>query len=300
MRAIVTGGAGFIGSHLVDRLIELGTEVVVFDNLVTGYMTNINPKATFIHVDVSDRDKLTPLGHVFKDCDVIFNLAASKKHSCLKDPVYDLRVNGGGTLMLLQLAKKHGVKKFVHTSTGSVYGSYDGVITEQTPTDPVSYYGVSKLAGERYVQVFNHLHGLDTTILRIFHVYGNRQPNDDETGGVVAIFSREIKEDGTMHIWGDGGQQRVFTHVSDIVSANITSWKSPQSKGQVYNCASEERVTVSELAIRLMDYYGNKKIPIVYGDPLVGDIYSFNLNTSKVNALGVHFKSFSEGINHLD
>lgn len=299
MKAIVTGGAGFIGSHLVDRLIEMDVEVIVLDNLVTGYMTNINPKAEFVHVDISDKNKLGVLGPVFKDCDVIFHLAASKKHSCLKDPSMDLNVNGNGTLLLLQLAKEYGVKKFVHTSTGSVYGSHDGIITEGTPLNPVSYYGVSKLAGERYVQVFNYIHGLDTTILRIFHVYGNRQPNDIETGGVVAIFGREIKEGGEMTIWGDGKQERVFTHVSDIVSANIVSWKSPKSGGQVYNCASEEHVTVAELAIRLMDYYGNKDIPIVYGPPLVGDIYNFNLNTRKVNELGVSFKPFSEGINYL-
>jgi len=300
MKAIVTGGAGFIGSHLVDRLIALDTEVIIIDNLVSGYMTNVNPKATFIHVDISDRDKLRSLGHIFKNCDVIFHLAASKKNTCLRDPSLDLNVNGNGTLLLLQLAKEHGVKKFVHTSTGSVYGSNNEIITEETPLHPVSYYGVSKLAGERYVQVFHHLHGLNTTILRIFHVYGNRQPSDSKTGGVVAIFGEEIKSGGKITIHGDGGQERVFTHVSDIVSANITSWKSPKSKGQVYNCASEEHVTVAELAIRLMDYYGKKDISIVYDVPLVGDIYNFDLNTRKVNDLGISFKPFSEGIYYLD
>ena len=300
MKAIVTGGAGFIGSHLVDRLIDMGVKVIVLDNLFTGKVENIHPWAKFFQIDVSVWDELLLHEEEFEDTSVIFHLAASKKHSCLRDPVFDLRVNAGGTLMLLQLAVKHGIKKFIHTSTGSVYGSHDGIITEETPTDPVSYYGVSKLAGERYVQVFHHLHGLDTTILRIFHVWGNRQSDDDLTGGVIAIFRREIKNNGTIHIHGDGGQERCFTHVSSIVDCNIAAWENPKTVGHVYNCASERRTGITEMAHMLMNHYGNTEIPLIYGPPLLGDIYNFSLNTSKIKDLGIHFIPFNEGINTLD
>jgi len=299
MKAIVTGGAGFIGSHLVDRLIEMGAEVVILDNLVSGRVENINPKAKFFQIDTSEWNELFLIEDEFKNCNAIFNLAASKKNSCLRDPSLDLRVNGGSTLMLLQLAVKHGIKRFIHISTGSVYGNYDGVITEDSPLNPVSYYGVSKLAGERYVQVFNHIHGIQSTILRIFHVYGDRQI-DDSSGGVVAIFRREIKEDGEITIFGDGGQERVFTSVHDIVNANIIVLEKQEAIGQVYNCASSEIVTVGELAIKLMNHYNKKSIPIKYGDPLIGDIYNFKVNTRKIFELGVTFRPFSEGIELLD
>ncbi len=300
IKAIVTEGEGCIRSHLVDRLVDMGTKVVVFDDLSTGKEENLNSHTTFRHCDISSWDELLPWEEDFKDISVIFHLAASKKHTCLRSPTQDLLTNSGGTLMLLQLALKHNIKKFVQTSTGSVYGCYDGVMTEDTPTNPVSYYGVSKLAGERYVQVFYHLYGLDTTILRIFHVYGERQPDSDEEGGVVAIFRREIKNNGTIHIFGDGAQERCFTHVSDVVNANIKLWQDKRTTGHVYNCASERRTGITEMAHMLMNHYGNTEIPLIYGPPLPGDIYNFRIDTSRIQELGIHFMPFSEGIKLMD
>jgi nucleoside-diphosphate-sugar epimerase len=222
----------------------------------------------------------------FENADVIFHQAASKKNICLKDPRRDLDVNGFGTLRMLRLAERHNIKKFVHASTGSVYGEVDGKITEDTPTKPVSYYGVSKLAGEGYARLF--MDRLNITILRYFHVYGPRQETDPNLGGVVSIFRKILEDDGTITIHGSGEQQRVFTHVSDVVDANIEVWKNLRAKGQIYNCAANKRTTINQLARKL----GAERIE--YDDPLPGDIYHFDVDSSRIRQLGVRFRNFGD------
>jgi nucleoside-diphosphate-sugar epimerase len=185
-KVVVTGGAGFIGSHLCEELTQLGAEVVSVDDYSAGHARNLEflagrPNFRAVRADICDRAAMTP---VIAGADVIFHNAASKKNVCLIDPQKDLRVNGGGTLNLLELAREHRVRKFVHASTGSVYGEPVVLPTdEEHPLRPVSYYGVSKLAGERYVDVFHRLYGMDTTILRYFHVYGPRQESNEFGGG---------------------------------------------------------------------------------------------------------------------
>ena len=294
MKAIVTGGAGFIGSHIADRLIKDGHEVIIFDDLSAGKLENIPKKARFCQVDVSNWDELAANNNEFKGCDVIFHNAASKKNICLRDPVKDLQVNGGGTLMLLQLAQKYGVKKFVHASTGSVYGNVTAEINEGTRLMPVSYYGISKLAGESYVRHFRYAYGMNITILRYFHVYGERQETDADLGGVVAIFRDRIRNRLGITIHGDGEQQRVFTHVEDVVEANMIAWKQNRTYGQVYNCAASEKVTVGQLSDLLMDEYG--EVEVEYTDPLEGDIFWFDVSSEKIQQLGVKFRPFKEGI----
>lgn len=295
MKAIVTGGAGFIGSHIAERLIKDRHSVTVLDDLSAGKLENIPRGAKFCQLDVSNWDELGVNEEYFAGCDVIFHNAASKKNICLRDPVRDLQVNGGGTLMLLQLAKKYKVKKFVHASTGSVYGNVvSGKICEGTHLLPVSYYGISKLAGENYVRHFNYAYDLNTTVLRYFHVYGERQETDPELGGVVAIFRDQIRKRKKITIHGSGDQERVFTHVDDIVEANIQVWKQQRAYGQVYNCASSEKVTVGELADLLMEEYGD--VEREYTDPLEGDIFWFDVSSEKINRLGVKFRKFKDGI----
>ncbi|MCB0356118.1 MAG: SDR family NAD(P)-dependent oxidoreductase, partial [Bdellovibrionales bacterium] len=205
-KVIVTGGAGFIGSHLCEELVHLGAEVHSVDNFSSGKEINIQflkGHSNFYSHDVDITNK-EALDQIMQGVDIVFNNAASKKNICLMDPHRDLEVNAGGTLNLLELSMKHSVKKFIHASTGSVYGEpYIFPTTESHPYNPVSYYGVSKLAGERYVNTFNHLYGLNTTILRYFHVYGPRQESN-EFGGVVSIFLRNILEKKDLTIFGDG------------------------------------------------------------------------------------------------
>lgn len=286
MKAIVTGGAGFIGSHIARRLIKDGHKVAIIDDLSAGKEENIPQEAMFIQKDLSQMAMSERLYRVFSDCDVIFHNAASKKNICLHNPRKDLLVNGGGTLRLLQLAKEYGIKKFVHASTGSVYGEAKATITERTPVNPCSYYGISKLAGENYVRYFSKY--LNTTILRYFHVYGERQEDDPALGGVVAIFKRQIREGKQITIHGDGEQERVFTHVDDIVNANIAAWHNPKAKGQIYNCSSKRRTTINELIESLSPGYPN----IVYSDTLEGDIRYFSVNSSKISDIGVRFRNY--------
>ena len=297
MKAIVTGGAGFIGSHIAKRLLKDGHKVVILDDFSAGKEENIPPGAQFRRVDISSPDELRTCEEDFRKCDVIFHNAASKKNICLRDPARDLQVNGGGTLMLLQLAYKHGVNKFVHASTGSVYGNVIRTTTEDTRTTPVSYYGISKLTGENYVRLFHYAHDLNTTILRYFHVYGEGQETDPELGGVVAIFRDQIRRRIGITIHGTGDQERVFTHVEDIVEANMQAWKQASAYGQVYNCAASEKTTVGELADLLMDEYG--EVEIEYTDMLPGDIFWFNVSNEKIRQLGVNFRGFTQGIKTL-
>jgi UDP-glucose 4-epimerase len=298
-RAMVTGGAGFIGSHVIEELLDTGIDVVSIDSFVAGKEENIapfigNPRFKSVRCDITDYDTLKKQ---FDGVDIVFHQAASKKNVCLKDPRVDLRVNGEGTFNLLELSRDRGVKKFIHASTGSVYG--EAKITPQTeehPLCPVSYYGVSKLAGERYVKAFEHLYGLDATVLRYFHVYGPRQESG-EFGGVIAIFIRAVLSGNTPVIFGDGKQERSFTYVKDCANANLFVAVTDGTKGQEYNCASGINVTVGELFTRIIEILGRNDMTPKYSDWLVGDIKKFDISNAKLCSLGFEFLTgFDEGL----
>lgn len=297
-RAVVTGGAGFVGSNIVAELLSQDIEVISLDNYLSGKKDNLtefkdNPNFKEVVCDITNFEELKKY---IIDVDVIFHNAASKKTICLNDPRRDLDINAKGTFNLLELARDRGVKKIVHASTGSVYG--EGVILPQKedhPLVPTSYYGVSKLAGEKYVKVFNHLYGLNTTVLRYFHVYGPKQDFSDE-GGVVAIFTHRILNNKPITIFGDGSQQRSFTYVKDVVNANLLVANLKETKGQVYNCASGINVTIKQLAETLFEIL-DRKTPIKYQDWMPGDIKVFDIANSKLKSLGFEFKTtFEEGL----
>jgi len=296
-KVLVTGGAGFIGSHLSERLVEIGAEVLCLDDLSAGKRSNVahlEDRVNFRFVEASVCDTGAVIDELFQGLDTVFHNAASKKNICLINPHRDLEVNAGGTLNLLQKAREHGVRKFVHASTGSVYGEPQVFPTTEThPFEPVSYYGVSKLAGERYVDVFHKLYGLDTTILRYFHVYGPRQESN-EFGGVVSIFLRRITEGQNPIVFGHGDQVRSFTWVGDLVEANLRAATDPRSTGQAYNAASGIRVTINELAegmLKILDT-GEPRLRVEHGDPLVGDIMEFDVSNEKIRReLGIEFQS---------
>lgn len=277
-KAIVTGGAGFIGSHICEELVKEGIEVVSIDDYSAGYESNIEHLKEYknfkaIKGDVTELWSMEP---IFEDVDVIFHNAASKKTVCLKDPKRDLDVNGKALISLLDFAVKYNIK-FVHASTGSVYGEPKELpLTEESPLNPCSYYGVSKLTGERYVDLYNKMHGLDTTILRYFHVYGERQESN-EFGGVVSIFIRNMANKEQPIIHGDGSQMRSFTHVKDVVKANIMASYNPAMSGQVYNCASGIKVSIKELYDVIC-----KDTKPKYEDWLVGDIKDIEVSNDKI------------------
>lgn len=293
-KALVTGGAGFIGSHICEELVKSGIGVVSLDDYSAGKEQNhshLDSRSNFVALkcDITDPKELS---QHFDGVDLVFHNAAAKKNVCLKDPRRDLEVNAEGTYNMLELSKKTGVKKFVHASTGSVYGEAQYVPQdEQHPLSPASYYGVSKLAGEKYVMLFNKLFGLNTTVLRYFHVFGPRQESN-EFGGVVSIFIRNMLKGQQPVIFGDGTQERSFTYVKDVVKANLLVAVNDETFGEVYNCASGISITVQELCNRVIEDFGKKGIVKPrYEDWLPGDIKKFDVDNSKIRALGIEFET---------
>jgi len=298
-KAMVTGGAGFIGSHIVEELLKSDVEVVSIDDYVAGKHENLAPFASHprfheIECDITDYDTLK---RYYEGVDIVFHNAASKKTICLTDPRRDLDVNAKGSFNVLELARDFGVKKVVFASTGSVYGEAQYFPQDEGhPLVPTSYYGVSKLAGEKYAKAFHHLYDLDITMLRYFHVYGPRQEHSD-VGGVVSIFIRRLLHDEPPIIYGDGTQQRSFTYVKDVVDANLFVATRPETKGEVYNCASGINVTIHELAEKLIQLLCKKELKPIYEDWMPGDIKVFDIDNTKLRDIGFTFRTdFNDGL----
>jgi UDP-glucose 4-epimerase len=291
-KALVTGGAGFIGSNLVESLLEDGLEVVSLDDYSAGSKKNLEDvqqkygnNLTQADCDITDKKK-TAL--YFKGVDIIFHQACSKMTICLINPTRDLEVNATGTFNLLELAKENKVKKFIHVSTGSVYGLAQKIPTDEDhPLNPTSYYGVSKLAGEKYVRVFSHLYGMNTSILRYYHVYGSKQ-NAGEFGGVIGIFCQKALKNQNLTIFGDGSQIRSFTSVKDIVNINKLIAVKGKS-GEAYNCASGLKISINDIADKIIKL-ANSKSKINYEDWKAGDIKDFNVSHKKLLELGFEFE----------
>lgn len=298
-KALVTGGAGFVGSHLVESLLKDGLEVVSIDDYSAGKTENLahlkrNSNLQEIQCDVTN---IQSLRKYFKDVDIVFHQACSKNTICLENPARDLEVNAKGTLNMLLLAKEFGVKKFIHASTGSVYGNAQYYPTdEKHALNPASYYGVSKLAGEKYVRAFSELYDMDTVILRYFHVFGPRQENSD-VGGVVSIFARRAIQNKPLIIFGDGTQLRSFTYVEDVVRINKLAALTSGISGQEFNCASGVKITIQELADAVLEYFGKEELGIEYKDWKTGDVKKFDVDNSKIKSLGFRFRyGFNQGL----
>ncbi len=298
-RAMVTGGAGFIGSHIVERLLEEGLEVISVDNYLSGKHENVKSFHDYngfreAECDVTDYDELKKC---MEGVDIVFHEAASKKNICLNDPRRDLLINGTGTFNVLELSRDMGVKKVVHASSGSVYGEAKILPQDENhPLNPVSYYGVSKLTGEKYARAFCDLYGLDCTILRYFHVYGPRQEYSD-LGGVVSIFANKVIKGESPVIFGDGTQQRSFTYVKDVVGINMLVADRDGTMGEAYNCASGINVTITELADKVKKCLGREDLETIHKDWLVGDIKHFDISNEKIRNLGFEFQTgFDKGI----
>ena len=298
-KAIVTGGAGFIGSHLVEELLIQGIQVISIDDYSGGKSENLEHLKSYVgftevRCDITDK---TQLKKYFSGVDIVFHEAVSKMTLCLKDPQRDLEVNARGTLNLLELSRDYGIKKFIHASTGSVYGEAQYYPTDEDhPVNPTSYYGVSKLAGEKYVNVFNCLYGLNTTVLRYFHVYGPRQENSD-VGGVASIFARRALENKDLIIFGDGSQIRSFTYVKDVVRINIIVALLRETNGQSYNCASGVKISILELANKVLTILNKQHLKINYQDWKMGDIKVFDVSNEKLKSIGMKWEmSFDEGL----
>lgn len=288
-RAMVTGGAGFIGSHLVDGLLNSGLEVVCVDDFSSGYRSNVtrhaeHPAFKVIRCDVADENQLRTC---FDGVDIVFHNAACKKTMSMKKPTLDVDTNVKGTLNVVRMASEHAVRKVVVASTGSVYGeATEFPQTEEHPLVPVSLYGINKLAGESIARMYCRQHDLDVTVLRYFHVYGPRQESGP-FGGVIAIFCAHLLRGEAPTIFGDGSQQRSFTYVDDVVRANLLAAVDPRASGEVYNCASGIKVTVGEMYRMLAEHAGHADLEPGYGPWAEGDIKIFDVGNDRIAALGM-------------
>lgn len=223
MNILVTGGAGFIGSHIVDAFIQEGHRIVVVDDLSSGMMENVNPAASFVHIDI----RSTELEEVFRRerFDVVCHHAAQMDvRRSVSEPQFDASVNVLGGLNVFENARKHGVKKILFASTGgAIYGEQDYFPADELhPLRPLSPYGITKLCAEKYLSYYKEIHGIDFVVLRYANVYGPRQ-NPHGEAGVVAIFASKLISKEQPVINGDGKQTRDYTYVGDVVKANVAA-----------------------------------------------------------------------------
>jgi len=255
-KAIVTGGAGFIGSHIVNTLIDMGVQVSIIDNLSTGKKENINPKATFYNLDISNADMLR-LQTIMKDTDVVFHLAAlARVQPSIEQPLPYHDANVTGTHNLLVAASRAGVKKFVFSSSSSVYGNASTPTSETHPKNPISPYALHKLMGEQYCKLFSTLYDIDTVSLRYFNVYGDRMNLEGAYRLAIPIFASQIKEGKPCTINNDGKQRRDFTYVGDVVDANIKcALNKKRFDGDVFNIGNGNNTSVN----KLVDMLGGEK-----------------------------------------
>lgn len=261
MKILVSGAAGFIGSHVADRYTALGHDVVVVDDLSTGKRENLNPAASFYELDVRDPRLFELVGD--EKPDVINHHAAQiDVRTSVERPDFDAEVNIVGSIKLLEAGLAHGVKRFIFASTGgAIYGEPDPSelpADEETPALPISHYGCSKLAFERYLYLYRVQRGLDYVVLRYANVYGPRQDPHGEAG-VTAIFALKMLGNEPCTIFGDGTETRDYVYISDIVESNVLALE--KGAGEVYCLGRGAEVTVPDLFHKLAELTGYKQEP---------------------------------------
>lgn len=268
MKFLVTGGAGFIGSNIVERLIEMGHQPIILDNLTSGYRQNLTSGVPFIEGDVRDGETVS---RAAKGCDVILHLAASvgNKRS-IDHPLEDAAINVLGTLNVLEAARVNGIDRVVFSSSAGIFGELKTLpIAEDHPQDPDSPYGTSKLAAEKMCLVYNKLYGMHNVCLRYFNVFGPHQ-RYDAYGNVIPIFAIKVLKQEPLTIYGDGEQTRDFINVSDVANANIQAALTSGVKG-AFNIGSSSRISINELA-RLIQEVADIQVGVTYASPRPGDV----------------------------
>ena len=265
MKYAVSGGAGFIGSNLVDSLIKNNNEVIIFDNLSSGKKENINPKAKLIEVDLADNNSSQILINELKDVDTVFHLAAmARVQPSIDDPV-DFEINNTiSTINLLKSSVDAKVRRFVYSASSSAYGNAVKMpMKESDKTNPISPYAMQKFYGEIACKMFAQVYGIETVSLRYFNVYGERQSMEGAYALVVAAFARKRMNGEPLTIRGDGNQRRDFTYVLDVVKANILASQSKNvGSGEVINIGNGDNKSVNDIA----DLIGGEKITV---DPVI-------------------------------
>ncbi len=273
MKVLVTGGAGFIGSHLVERLLERGESVRVLDNFSTGHRANLASLADDVDVVEGDIQSYERVHNAVRGCDAVLHQAALPSvPRSIADPLTSHATNATGTLNMLLAARDENVARLVFASSSSVYGAVPGLPKhEGMATMPISPYGTAKLAAESYCRSFHEIYGLDTVALRYFNVFGPRQDPASEYAAVIPRFIAAYADRRRPTIFGDGEQSRDFTYVENIVDANLAALVAPGVGGRVYNVACGERITLNRLARDLQEEMAVDLEP-VRGPARPGDI----------------------------
>jgi len=248
MKIIVTGGAGFIGSHIVDALVDEGYEVHIVDNLSAGKKENVNPKAVLHVVDIREKEKLIP---IFENAEYVFHEAGFPQvQYSIENPVETSGINVEGTLNVLEASRANKVKRVIFASSAAVYGNQEILpITENMQVNPLSPYGAQKYIGEVYMKLYAQIYGIETVSLRYFNVYGPRQSASGAYASVIPKFIEFRKKNEPLPITGDGEQTRDFVNVKDIVSANILAMKEVGvGKGETLNIGGSNQYSVNYIA----------------------------------------------------
>ena len=301
---LVTGGAGFIGSHIVEELINSGEYVRVLDNFSTGRRQNISQFIDNANFELIEGDLRSYhiVQEAVKGIDYVLHQGALPSvPRSVKDPITTNDINVNGTLNILDASINAGVKRVVFASSSSIYGNGNELPKrEDMKPAPESPYAISKYAGERYCQVFTKLYGLETVCLRYFNVFGPQQNPNSQYSAVIPIFIQLIKEGKSPIIYGDGEASRDFTYVTNVVNANLLACTAKDAVGEVFNVACGGSITINQLVKKITDLCGNNIKPI-YKDPRPGDVkHSYaSIEKAKKNLGYSVDKNFDEGLSEL-
>jgi nucleoside-diphosphate-sugar epimerase len=306
-RILITGGAGFIGSHLASRLLNEGLEVTVIDNLDTGRLDNLShhkdrEEFHFIKGDIRDHNLVK---ETMKDIDAIFHEAALASVTLsVKNPLLTNDINVTGTLNLLKASSDLNVQRFIYASSAAVYGDTPSPQKREDMTpNPTSPYGVSKLAAENYVKLFHKVYGLETVSLRYFNVYGPRQRFDIQCayGGAITIFTNRLLKNMPPIIYGDGEQTRDFIYIQDVIEANTLALKNKNAAGEAFNIGTGTNISVNQVANTLKEIMNKETLKTIHTDPRPTDIRHGYADINKAKkVLGFHPKiSLKKGLAKL-
>lgn len=284
MRVLITGGAGFIGSHMSELCLRRGHAVRVIDNLSTGKRENLPPHARleFIEGDIGDAPTVNA---VMIGVDAVVHLAAvASVQASIDDPIATHRTNFDGTLNLLEAARINGVTRFIYASSAAVYGDTERLpVGEDTPLNPLSPYAADKLAGEHYLKYYQRKHNLAGTAFRFFNIYGPRQDPSSPYSGVISIFVERLRQQQGVTLFGDGRQTRDFVYVGDLVGILYAALLRPELAGAVLNVGTGKQQSLLDLLTYLEDMSG-RKIPRTHAPARVGDIVHSRADVTRLRA----------------
>jgi UDP-glucose 4-epimerase len=288
MRVLVTGGAGFIGSHLVRACLEAGDRVRVLDDFSTGREANLRDVRADVELLRGSVADFARVQAAVEGCEVVYHQAALPSvPRSIEEPLESHAANATGTLHVLEAARRSGVRRVVYAASSSAYGDTEVLPkTESMPTRPLSPYALQKLVGEEYARQYTQLFSLETASLRYFNVFGPRQDPNSPYAAVIPLFTRAAARGERPRIFGDGQQSRDFTYVADVVAANLAAARGPrESAGEVFNVACGGRVTLLELLERICKALDRPPIEPIFEPPRAGDVRHSQADVSKARRL---------------